>query len=188
MAIGTGQFKKGKKILINDEPYSIIDFEHYKPGKGNQFTRTKLKNLVTGQNIDKTIKSGEKFDVPDITYTDMVYLYKTENDFVFMNNDTYEQIHLAKSVVKKDAFFLKENMVVSICIFNSQPINLSLPTSVTLEVTHTEPGVKGDTVSGANKPVTMETGLTLQAPLHIQEGDRLKINVKTGQYVERVNK
>lgn len=187
MSISTSDFKKGLKLLIDNQPHIILDFEHYKPGKGNQFTRTKLKNLITGKNLDRTIKSGEKYNAPDIDYADTTYLYKDSSSFIFMDQKNYEQISIESSLVSKNVDFLIENLPVNICFFENKAISIELPASVDLKVTYTEPGLKGDTVSGATKPATLETNLTLQVPLHITNGDILKINTKNREYLEKVN-
>ena len=183
---GTNHFKKGLKILIEGKPFVIIDFEHFKPGKGNQFTRTKLKNLVTGQNIEKTVKSGEKFNIPDVEYVNMVFLYKDDNGYNFMNNDTFDQTCLSHELMTQAAPFMIDNMEVKVCLFNNQVVGVELPASVVLKVKQTEPGFKGNTVSNTNKPATLETGHIVQVPLHINEGDSLKIDTRTGEYRERV--
>ncbi len=183
----TSDFKKGLKILIDKEPYTIVDFQHVKPGKGNQFTRTKLKNLLTGSNLERTFKSGEKFEVPDIVYKDMAFLYKDENGHNFMDQTSYEQMSLNSEVVGNGANFLTENLMVQVCVFNDRAVGIELPKSVTLKVKYTEPGFKGNTVSGTYKAATMETGFVAQVPLHINEGDVLKINTEDGAYVERTS-
>lgn len=188
MTISTSDFKKGLKLLIDNQPHVILDFEHYKPGKGNQFTRTKLKNLITRKNLDRTIKSGEKYSVPDIEYADTTYLYKNASSFIFMDQTSYEQISIESLLVGDSVDFLTENLAVNICFFENKAISIELPTSVDLKVTYTEPGLKGDTVSGATKPAKLETGLSLQVPLHIANDDILKINTKNREYVEKVNK
>ncbi|MBE8222181.1 MAG: elongation factor P [Bdellovibrionales bacterium] len=187
MNVSTGDFKKGLKLLIDNQPHVILDFEHYKPGKGNQFTRTKLKNLITGKNLDRTIKSGEKYNVPDIEYSNTTYLYKDASSFIFMDQTSYEQISVEANLVSKDTDFLTENLPVNICFFKNKAISIELPSSVDLKVTYTEPGLKGDTVSGATKPATLETGLTIQVPLHIANEDILKINTKNREYIEKVS-
>lgn len=187
MTVSTSDFKKGLKLLIDNQPHVILDFEHYKPGKGNQFTRTKLKNLMTGKNLDRTIKSGEKYSIPDIEYSDTTYLYKDSSSFVFMDQTSYEQISVESNLIADNVDFLIENLAVNICFFENKAISIELPASVDLKVTYTEPGLKGDTVSGATKPATLETKLSLQVPLHIANGDVLKINTKTREYIEKVN-
>ena len=182
----TNDFKKGLKILLEKEPYVIVEFQHIKPGKGNQFTRTKLKNLITNQNIEKTIKSGEKFSIPDVEYVDMTFLYKDDTGYHFMNNQNYEQICLPPEIVNLASRFMTDNMEVKICLFNNQAIGIELPKTVELKVSHTEPGFKGNTVSNTTKPATLQTGHMVQVPLHINEGDILKIDTRFGEYKERV--
>lgn len=180
-------FKKGLKILLDGQPYTVVDFQHVKPGKGNQFTRTKLKQLITGSNLERTFKSGEKFAVPDVAFKDMAYLYKDENGFAFMDQSSYEQVALNSDLVGDSANYLTENLQVKVVFFNDRAVGLELPNSVQLRVTQTDPGFKGNTVNNTFKAATMETGFVAQVPLHIAEGDLLKINTEDGAYVERVN-
>lgn len=180
-------FKKGLKILIDGEPYTITDFQHVKPGKGNQFTRTKMRNLLNGSNLERTFKSGEKFGVPDINYREMNFLYKDETGFNFMDQSSYEQLSLSAELIGDDANYLIENLQVKICFFNDRAVAVELPKSVNLKVTRTDPGFKGNTVQNTFKPATLETGHQVQVPLHIAEGDTLKINTADGAYVERVS-
>ena len=180
-------FKKGLKVLIEGDPYTIVDFQHVKPGKGNQFTRTKLKNLLTGSNLERTFKSGEKFGVPDIVYKEMNYLYKDESGFNFMDQKSYDQLCLSQELIGDGANYLNENLEVKICFFNDRAVGVELPKSVVLKVSQTDPGFKGNTVQNTFKPATLETGYIVQVPLHINEGDNLKINTTDGTYVERVN-
>lgn len=180
-------FKKGLKVLIENEPYSVVDFQHVKPGKGNQFTRTKLKHLITGANLERTFKSGERFGVPDVMYRDMNYLYKDESGFNFMDQTSYEQLSLDPDFLGDAANYLTENLQVKVCFFNDRAVGVELPKSVNLRVSQTDPGFKGNTVTGTYKPATLETGYVVQVPLHIAEGDLLKINTTDGAYVERVN-
>ena len=184
--VSTSDFKRGLKLLIDGQPYSIISFEHFKPGKGNQFTRTKLKNLITGSNLDKTIKSGERFSIPDIEYKNMSFLYASNDDYNFMNQSSYEQIVLNSNLVGDGRNFLIDGLVVKLCFFNEKPVSIELPASVELKVTYTEPGHKGNTVTGASKSAELETGYKTLVPLHINIGDTLKINTESGEYIERV--
>lgn len=184
----TSDFKKGLKLLIEGQPYSVVDFQHVKPGKGNQFTRTKLKNMITGANLEKTYKSGEKFGVPDVMTRDCTFLYKEDSGFVFMDKENYEQYIMSPDAVGESGNFLTENLEVTILFFNSRAIGVDVPNSVFLKVTQTDPGVKGDRVTGATKPATLETGFVVNVPLHIAEGDTLKIDSRTGDYIERANK
>ncbi|MGE4132462.1 MAG: elongation factor P [Bdellovibrionales bacterium] len=180
-------FKKGLKVLIEGEPYSVVDFQHVKPGKGNQFTRTKLKHLINGSNLERTFKSGEKFGVPDVAFKDMDYLYKDESGFNFMDQSSYEQISLDPDLLGDAANFLTENLQVKVVFFNDRAVGVELPKSVVLKVMKTDPGFKGNTVTNTYKPATLESGYVVQVPLHINEGDTLKINTVDGAYVERVN-
>jgi elongation factor P len=184
----TSDFKKGLKLLIDGQPFSVVDFQHVKPGKGNQFTRTKLKNMITGTNLEKTYKSGEKFEVPDVMTRDCTFLYKEETGFVFMDKENYEQYIMSPDATGESANFLTENMEVTILFFNGRAIGVDVPNSVFLKVAQTDPGVKGDRVTGATKPATLETGYVVNVPLHITEGDVLKIDSRTGEYIERSNK
>jgi len=183
----TSDFKKGLKIMIEGVPFSIVDFQHVKPGKGNQFTRTKLRNMLTGSNLEKTFKSGEKFEVPDVNTRDCTYLYKDDTGFTFMDKENYEQNIVGFEDVGDAANFLKENMEVTLLFFNGRVISVDVPNSVVLKVTQTDPGARGNTVTGATKPATLETGFVVHVPLHISEGDMLKVDTRTGDYIERAN-
>ena len=182
---GTSDFKKGLKILVKDQPYVIIDFQHVKPGKGNQFTRTKMKNLITGSNLDLTVRSGEKFKIPNITYKEMVFLYQEGDHFHFMDNSNYEQVSVQKDIID-NAYFLKSDLPVTVCFYNETVISIELPKSIAFKIKKTEPGFKGNTVTNTFKPAELETGFSLQVPLHINEGDEIRVNTEDGSYVERV--
>lgn len=186
--VSTSDFKKGLKILVDGEPYNIIDFQHVKPGKGNQFTRTKLKHLITGSNLERTIKSGEKFESPDVEYHDMNFLYKDDTGYNFMNPTSFEQITISDELLGDDALYLTENLEVKVVFYNGRAVAIELPTTVSLRVDETDPGFKGNTVTGAQKPATMQTGLKVSVPLHISVGDVLRVNTSSGEYVDRVNK
>lgn len=181
-------FKRGLKIMVEGQPYSVVDFQHVKPGKGNQFTRTKLKNILTGANLERTFKSGEKFEVPDVSTTDMTFLYKDDNGYNFMNQKNFEQMTLNGDDVGDAANYLIENLECVIMMFNGKAIGVDVPNAVNLKVAVTDPNFKGNTVTGATKPATLETGYVVQVPMHISEGDVLRIDTRTGDYVERVNK
>jgi elongation factor P len=183
----TSDFRKGLHLLVDGDPYTIVDFQHVKPGKGNQFTRTKLRNLITGQNLERTIKSGEKFGVPDIVFKDMDFLYKDDNGYNFMDPADFNQVSLNSDVLGDATNYLLENMKVKVCFYNDRAVGLELPVSVNLKVTATDPGFKGNPVTGTFKPATHETGLVVQVPLHTNVGDTLKIDTRTGEYRERVN-
>jgi len=184
---GTSDFKKGLKIMVKGEPHVILDFQHVKPGKGNQFTRTKLSNLLTGANVDLTIRSGEKFSVPDIVYQTLSYTYKDADTFYFMDTKNYETVAIDQKIIGDGKYYLTESLEVTGCFFDDRVISIELPKNLVLTVTQTDPGFKGNTVSNTTKPATMETGLVVQVPLHIHEGDKLKINSKDGTYIERSN-
>lgn len=184
----TADFKKGLKVLMDDNyPYAIVDFQHVKPGKGNQFTRTKLRNLVTGQLLEKTFKSGEKFGVPNVENKEMTFLYLDDNGFNFMDQTSFEQICMHRNEVGETSNYLIENLVVNILFFNERAITVEVPKAVHLKVVQTDPGLKGNTVTGGSKPATLETGLVVTVPLHINEGDVLRVDTTTGDYVERVS-
>lgn len=182
----TAEFKKGLKIELEGVPYVIADFQHVKPGKGGAFVRTKLKSLLTGRVLDQTFRSGEKVKRPDLVEREMQYLYREGDRFCMMDNETYEQIMLTADQVGEARLFLTENLDVKILFFNQQPVAVEVPLFVELEVTQTEPGVKGDTAAGGTKPATLESGMTIQVPLFISEGDRVKVDTRTGAYIERV--
>jgi elongation factor P len=181
----TTDFKKGLKIELEGVPYAIVDFQHVKPGKGGAFVRTKLKSLLTGRVLDQTFRSGEKVKRPDLLEREMQYLYREGDTFCMMDNETYEQIMLTEDQVSEARLYLTENLDVKILFFNQQPVGVELPLFVQLEVAQTEPGVKGDTAAGGTKPATLESGVTIQVPLFISEGERVKVDTRTGTYIER---
>ncbi len=183
--ISTAEFKKGKKIEVDGAPCEILECQHYKPGKGGAFMKTKYRNLLTGSVMDQNFRSGMKFETPDLETREIQYLYKDGEKFVFMDMTSYEQLEIEKDVVGESAGFLKDAMSVQAMLYEGRPISLELPPSVVLEVTETDPGLKGDTVSGASKPATMETGLVVNVPLFINTGDRLKIDTRTSAYLSR---
>ena len=180
----TSDFRNGLKLLWDGNPYELIYFQHVKPGKGGAFVRTKLKNLKNNSILERTFRSGEKFGVPDIADTEMQFLY-ADDSYHFMDTGSYEQVDIPSDVVGGGASFLKEGVLVRILFFDSEVLNIELPNFVNLEVVECSPGVKGDTVSGATKPAKLETGLELQVPLFVNEGDVLKVDTRVGQYVER---
>lgn len=185
----TNQFRRGLKIEIDGDPWIVSDFQHVKPGKGNAFTRTRLKHLLTGRVVERTFRSGEKVGKPDLEEVHGQYLYEDGTSMVFMNNDNYEQIPIPTDQLEDVKLFLKENTDVTLLIYNGRPVNVDPPSFVNLEVTEAEPGLKGDTASGAQKTVTLETGLKVNVPLFINQGDVLRIDTREGgAYVDRVNK
>jgi elongation factor P len=182
----SSDLRKGAKIEIDGEPYILVQFEFVKPGKGQALYKCKLKNMVTGVQFDRTFRSGEKFKSPDLEEQEMEYLYSDGDQFCFMNTTTYEQEFLTQEQVAEAKDFLKENTVCNILLFEGRPIGISLPIFINLKVEQTDPWVKGDTASGDSKPATLETGYVLQVPPFIEEGELIKIDTRTGAYVERV--
>jgi len=182
----TAEFRKGLRIELEGKPYLMVDFQHVKPGKGGAFVRTKLKNMINGRVVDQTFRSGEKVGRPDLEEKEMQYLYRAGEHFVFMDNATYDQVFLTKEQVGEPSQFLQESITIKILYYNKEPIGLELPTFVELAVTAAEPGLKGDTASGGSKPATLETGAVIQVPLFVSEGDKIRVDTRTGTYIERV--
>jgi elongation factor P len=184
----TNQFRKGLKVEIDGQPYVMVDCQFVKPGKGNAFTRTRLKHMVTGAVIDRTYKSGEKIDSAHLTEQAMQFLYESDGDFHFMNTGTYEQITIPHGRLEDQSRWLHENLEVSVLFHNHQPIAVDLPNFVELQVTECDPAVKGDTKSNATKRATLSTGAVIQVPLFVDSGEWLRIDTRTGEYVERVKR
>jgi elongation factor P len=182
----TSDFKKGLKIEIEGKPFEIVEFLHVKPGKGGAFVRTKLKNMLTGRVVDQTFRSGEKVGRPDLQERQMQYLYKDGKNYCLMDNETYDQIFLSEEQIGENRLFLPENITVHVLFFNDNPIGVELPIFVQLSIAQTEPGVKGDTASKTTKPATLETGVVIPVPIFLNVGDRVKVDTRTGTYVERV--
>lgn len=186
-------FRNGLRILFEGEPFVIQFFQHVKPGKGNAFTRTKIKSLLSGRTLEPTFKSGDKVGVPDVEEKAMQYLYKEGDGFIFMDNKTFDQVALNSDALgdgsnTEDAVnFVKENIDCHVMFYNGKAIGVTLPNAVDLKVVKCDPGVRGDTVSGAMKPATLESGYTLNVPLFINEGDVLKIDTRSGEYLTRVS-
>lgn len=184
----TSDIKKGLKVLIDGNPYNVVDHQFVKPGKGQAFTRTKMKNLITGNVLEKTFKSGEKLEPADVEERTMQFLYPEGDRWVFMDTKNYEQTHLGADEMGEAKNYLLDGMEVDILLFQGRPIGITPPNFVELKVTSTEPGFKGDTSSSITKPATMETGLEVGVPPFIENGEVLKIDTRTGSYVERVKK
>lgn len=184
----TNEFKKNVKLEIDNAPYQIVEFQHVSPGKGSAFTRTKLKNLLTGNVIERTFKSGDKVPAADVELKEMQYLYKDGEGYHFMNTENYEQIVLNADQIGENSNFMMDNMQVQVMVYNGVPVSVELPTFVELKVKETAPSFRGDTVTGGTKPATMETGAVVQVPFHISEGDKLRIDTRDSSYVEKVNK
>lgn len=187
--ISTTDFRKGAKILFRGEPYMVLDYQHVKPGKGGAYVRTKMKNMLTGLMHEETFRSGEKFEDPNLSYKQMQYLYEEDGHYNFMDQESYEQVSLSKSQLEEVLDYLKEQIIYTVLYFGERPIAVSAPLHMELMVTDAPPGVKGDTAQGgATKPATLETGLVLQVPLFVNEGDLVKVDTRTSAYVERVKK
>ena len=188
MAVETSQFRNGLKIELDGNPFVITYFQHVKPGKGGAFVRTKVKNLLNGKVLEKTFRSGEKCEEPDIRESRMQYLYADGASLVFMDTSSYDQVPISRDVVGDSVNFLAENAEVDVLFWKGEPVNIELPSFVEAEVTQSDPGLKGDTSSGASKPATIATGATVQVPLFIKEGDVIRVDTRTREYVERVNR
>lgn len=182
----TTDFRKGLKIEYNNKPYVIVDFQHVNPGKGAAFVRTKLKNLETAQVLEVTFKSGEKVAVPDLETKEMQYLYTDGTNYTFMDMVHYDQVELSNEDIGTAKSFIIENSVVKVTFYQGKPVSVEVDNFVELVVSETQPNIKGDTSSGGGKPATMETGLVVTVPFHINEGDKLKIDTRTSIYVEKV--
>ncbi|MDK2793715.1 MAG: elongation factor [Caldanaerobacter sp.] len=184
--IAAGDFRKGVTIEVDGQIFTVVDFMHVKPGKGAAFVRTKLKNIMTGAVIERTFSPTEKFEEAQIERREMQYLYNDGEFYYFMDTETYEQIPLSYDKVEEAMKYIKENMVVTVKFYKGEAFSVEPPTFVELEVIDTEPGVRGDTVTGGSKPATVETGAVIQVPLFINVGDKIKIDTRTGEYIERV--
>ncbi|MGQ9569359.1 MAG: elongation factor P [Thermodesulfovibrionales bacterium] len=185
--VSTSDFRKGLKVEFKGEPCEIIDFQHVKMGRGGAIVRTKLRSLKTGSVLEETFRSGEKLETPQLDEKKMQFLYKQDDTYYFMDEESYEQIPLTADQLGEAKKFLKENMVVGILYWKDTPLSVELPTFVELIVTKTDPaGFKGDTASSGNKPATLETGAIVKVPFHINEGDTIKVDTRTSEYIERV--
>lgn len=182
----TSDIRKGLKVLMDGNPFTVVEFQFVKPGKGAAFTRTKFKNLLTGSVIEKNIRSGEKLEPANVEEKAMQFLYKDGEDFVFMDGKTYEQVTVTGEVVGDDADMMLDNLECAVLFFNERAVDVTLPNFVTLRVTSTEPGARGDSTGNVTKPAIVETGAEVQVPLFINEGDLLKVDTRTKGYVERV--
>lgn len=186
MKYQTTDFRNGLKIAIEGKPFIVVNFQHVNPGKGSAFVKAKIKNLETGQVLERTFKAGvDTVDKPDMEEREMEYTYGDMDGYNFMDTKTYESVHLSHENVGDAKNFLQDGIKVEILYFNERPISIELPNFVNLKVTETDPGLKGDTAAGGNKKAIMETGLQVNVPLFINEGEVLKIDTRTGEYVER---
>jgi elongation factor P len=184
--ISTNDFHTGVTIEFDGDIFTVLEFQHVKPGKGQAFVRSKLKNLRTGSIVDKTFRAGEKVQKAHLERKEMEYLYREGDDFHVMDMETYEQITLTAAQIGDGVKFMKENDRLNVVVHNEEVLGVDVPITVFLKITEAEPGIKGDTASGATKPATLETGLVVQVPLFINEGDTIKIDTRTGYYIERV--
>ncbi len=185
MSISTNDLKNGMALNLPEGLMTVVEFQHVKPGKGGAFVRTKLKNYRTGAVLDRTFRADEKVPLAVIDKRDMQYLYREGDDYVFMDNETYDQLHVSSANVGNATNFLKEGDTAVLPMYNGEVIGVDLPAAVELEVRDTEPGIQGDRVSGARKPATLETGLVVQVPLFVNVGERIKVDTRTGEYLSR---
>jgi len=184
--ISSNDFRTGVSIQLDGDAYMVVDFQHVKPGKGAAFVRTKLKNVRTGGVVERTFDAGEKVPKAHLDRRSMQFLYNEDDDsFIFMDEETYDQKTLNAEQLGPEVKYLKENMVLSVLFFQGNIIGVDFPAQVELTVAETEPGIKGDTASGGTKPATMETGAVVRVPFFINEGDKIRVNTKSGEYIER---
>lgn len=183
--ITTSEFRRGARILYQNDPYEIVEFEHHKPGKGAAIVRTRLKNLINGLTTDPTFRSGDKFERPDLNEKEVQFLYETDGIYHFMDPESFEQFEVTKKVLGDAVKFLIDGMPVSLLFYQGRAINIEVPNHVVLVVTECDPAVRGDTVSGATKVAKFQTGFTCQVPLFVNEGDKIRIDTRTASYVER---
>jgi elongation factor P len=183
----TADFKNGLVLNIDGQLWQITEFQHVKPGKGPAFVRTKLKNVLSGKVVDKTFNAGTKVETATVDKRDMQYLYRDGTDFVFMDSTTYEQLHVHEATVGDTAHFLLENQDAIVAVHEGLPLYVELPTSVVLEITYTEPGLQGDRSTGGTKPATLETGYEIAVPLFLENGTKVKVDTRTGDYLGRVS-
>ena len=181
----TTDFRKGLKIEIDGTPFEIIEFQHFKPGKGGAMVRTKLRNILNGRVLDNTFRSGEKVERPNLESRDMQFLYHEGEQLVFMDMTTYDQMHMDAEATDGKANYLKDGQECRVLLYNEKPLDIEIPASLVLEVTETEPGAKGDTVSNVTKPATLETGVVIQVPIFVNIGDRVKVDTRTNGYLGR---
>ncbi|WP_330473058.1 elongation factor P [Terrabacter sp. C0L_2] len=183
----TNDLKNGMVLNLEGQLWSVVEFQHVKPGKGPAFVRTKLKAVLSGKVVDKTFNAGTKVETSNVDKRTMQYLYKDGTDFVFMDTDTYDQINVSETVVGDAANYLLENQNAIVATHDGAPLYVELPASVVLEITHTEPGLQGDRSTGGTKPATLETGAQINVPLFLETGTRVKVDTRDGSYLGRVN-
>ena len=183
--ISTNEFKTNVTVTNDGDAWQVVEFQHVKPGKGAAFVRAKMRNMCTGAVVERTFNAGERLPKAHIDRRAMQYLYESDGNYVFMDNETYEQSELTKEQLGNAINFLKENMDAKIMIYNGRVIGVDLPNTVELTVVKTDPGIRGDTATGGSKPATMDTGYVVKVPLFINEGDVLNIDTRTGEYISR---
>jgi len=183
--VSTNQFKTGMAIEIDGQPFTIVDFQHVKPGKGGAFVRTKVRNISTGAVLDRTFRAGEKFARMHTQSRKMAYLYNTEDEVVLMDNGSYEQVSVTPAMAEDALEWVVENMEVDLYYLNGVPFEVQAPNTVELLITQSDPGVQGNTAQGASKPATLETGVVVQVPLFIEQGERIKVDTRTREYLGR---
>ncbi len=181
----TNQFRQGLKIMLDGEPYALIENEIVKPGKGQAFNRIKVRNLKTGRVIEKTYKSGESVEAADVVETDLQYLYSDGDTWIFMNTETFEQLAASSAAMGDTVKWIKGQEMCTVTLWNNEPIAVVAPNFAILKITETDPGVRGDTAAGGTKPATLETGAVVKVPLFVEQGELLKIDTRTGEYVSR---
>jgi elongation factor P len=185
VSISTNDLKNGMALDLPEGLMTVVEFQHVKPGKGGAFVRTKLKNYRTGAVLDRTFRADEKVPLAVIDKREMQFLYREGADYVFMDNETYDQLHVAPTALGDAPNYLKEGDTAILPMYKDEVVGVDLPAAVELEVTETEPGIQGDRVSGARKPATLETGLVVQVPLFVNPGERIKVDTRTGEYLAR---
>ncbi|SHE97599.1 elongation factor P [Streptoalloteichus hindustanus] len=183
----TNDLKNGLVLNLDGQLWSVVEFQHVKPGKGGAFVRTKLKHVLSGKVVDKTFNAGTKVETATVDRREMTFLYKEGTDFVFMDSDTYDQIHVPRETVGDAANYMLENTTAMVATHEGAPLYVELPASVELVIQHTDPGLQGDRATGGTKPATLETGAEIQVPLFVSTGEKVKVDTRDGRYLGRVN-
>ncbi len=186
MLASTAEFRKGLRVIVDNEPFVIVEFQHVKPGKGGAFVRTRIKSLITGNVLDRTFRSGDKLELPELEEKEMQFLYREGDKYYFMDTNTYDQLFINEEQLGDTKNYLKDGLVIEVLMYQGKTIGVEIQNFVSLMITSTEPGAKGDTAQNATKPALLETGFTIQVPLFVEEGDMVKIDTRTGDYIERV--
>jgi len=184
--ISTNDFRTGQTIEWDNSVWVVVDFQHVKPGKGAAFVRARLRNVISGNTVETTFRAGERLPKAQIDYRQMQYMYETDGEYMFMDQESFEQIGLREDVLGDALKYLKENMIIGVQFYQGTPIGVELPNFVELTIVKTDPGLRGDTATGGTKPATLETGAVVQVPLFVQEGERIRVDTRTHQYLERV--